>query len=141
MEMQEVAVTLKLTVLIPLEVIRGLLPASAARTVGPMGIARMTGDAVQQSLQVDWAYPILHLVGVLNVAIAITNLLPLPALDGGRIVFILLEAVRGRPISPEKEGLVHGIGLLILFAFLIVVTVQDIFVPLPQGINWADYLY
>jgi regulator of sigma E protease len=138
---QEVAVTLKFTVLIPLEVIRGLLPASAARTVGPMGIARMTGDAVQQSLQVDWAYPILHLVGVLNVAIAITNLLPLPALDGGRIVFILLEAVRGRPISPEKEGLVHGIGLLILFAFLIVVTVQDIFVPLPQGINWADYLY
>jgi regulator of sigma E protease len=137
----EVFVTLKLTVMVPILVLRGLLPAGAARTVGPMGIARMTGDAVQQSLTVDWAYPILHLVGVLNVAIAITNLLPLPALDGGRIFFVLLEAIRGKPISPEKEGFVHGIGLALLLLFLVVVTIQDIFVPLPQGFNWADYLY
>lgn len=139
--LDEILVTLKLTVMVPILVLRGLLPAGAARTVGPMGIARMTGEAVQQSLTVDWAYPILHLVGVLNVAIAITNLLPLPALDGGRIFFVLLEAIRGKPISPEKEGFVHGIGLALLLLFLVVVTIQDIFVPLPQGFNWADYLY
>jgi regulator of sigma E protease len=137
----EIFYTVQMTVLIPIQVIRGLLPASAARTVGPMGIAVLTGNAVQQSLQVDWAYPILHLVGVLNVAIAITNLLPLPAFDGGRIFFVLLEAIRGRPLPPEKEGLVHGIGLMLILLFFVVVTIQDIFVPLPQGFNWADYLY
>jgi regulator of sigma E protease len=137
----EIVYTVQLTVLVPIQVLRGVLPAETARAVGPLGIATMTSDAVQQSLSVDWAYPFLHLIGVLNVAIAFTNLLPLPALDGGRIVFILLEAIRGKPISPEKEGLVHGIGLMILLLFLVVVTIQDILVPLPQGFNWSDYLY
>jgi regulator of sigma E protease len=139
--LREVGSTIVLTFMVPIQVLRGLLPAGAARTVGPMGIAIMTGDAVQQSLSVDWAYPILHLTGVLNVAIGITNLLPLPAFDGGRIVFVLIEAIRGKPISPEKEGLVHGVGLMILLLLMVVITVQDILVPLPQSFNWADYLY
>jgi regulator of sigma E protease len=129
-----------MTVAIPIQVLRGLVPASAARSVGPVGIAVLTGNAVQQSVEVEWAYPILQLTAVLNVAIAITNLLPLPALDGGRIFFILLEAIRGKPLPPEKEGLVHGIGLMILLLLLVAITIQDIFVPLPQGINWSDYL-
>jgi regulator of sigma E protease len=139
--LREVASTILMTIMVPIQVLRGLLPAGAARTVGPMGIAQMTGNAVQQSLSVDWAYPILHLTGVLNVAIGITNLLPLPAFDGGRIVFIVIEAIRGKPISPEKEGLVHGIGLMVLLLLMVVITVQDILVPLPQSFNWADYLY
>jgi regulator of sigma E protease len=139
--LREVGSTILLTFLVPVQVLRGLLPAGAARTVGPMGIAVMTGNAVQQSLSVDWAYPILHLTGVLNVAIGITNLLPLPAFDGGRIFFVLVEAIRGKPISPEKEGLVHGIGLMILLLVMVAITVQDILVPLPQSFNWADYLY
>jgi regulator of sigma E protease len=105
-----------------------------------MGIAILTGQVVQQSLSVDWAYPILHLAGVLNVAIALTNLLPFPAFDGGRILFIVVEAIRGKPISPEKEGLVHGIGLVLLLLFMVVVTIQDIVVPLPPTFNWSDYL-
>ena len=137
----EIVYTVQMTVMIPVQVLRGLLPAGSARSVGPVGIARLTGDAVQQSLDVGWAYPILQLTGVLNVAIAVTNLLPLPALDGGRILFILIEAVRGRPLPPEKEGLVHGIGLIILLLVLVAITIQDIFVPLPQGMNWSDYLY
>jgi regulator of sigma E protease len=137
---REILLTLQLTIMIPIQVLRGLIPAGAARTVGPIGIGILTGNAVQQSLSVDWAYPILHLAGVLNVAIAFTNLLPLPAFDGGRIVFVLLEAIRGKPIAPEKEGLVHGIGLAILLLFMVVVTIQDIVMPLPQGFNWTDYL-
>jgi regulator of sigma E protease len=136
----EILYTIQMTAMIPVQVLRGLIPASAARSVGPVGIAVLTGNAVQESLEVDWAYPILQLTAVLNVAIAITNLLPLPALDGGRIFFILLEAIRGKPLPPEKEGLVHGIGLVILLLVLVVITIQDIFVPLPQGINWSDYL-
>jgi len=139
--LREVVSTIFMTIMVPVQVLRGLLPAGAARTVGPMGIAQLTGNAVQQSLSVDWAFPILHLTGVLNVAIGITNLLPLPAFDGGRIVFILIEAIRGKPIAPEKEGLVHGIGLIVLLLLMVVITVQDILVPLPQGFNWADYLY
>lgn len=139
--LREVGATILSTFMLPILFLRGLLPAGAARTVGPIGIAMMTGNAVQQSLSVDWAYPILHLTGALNVAIGITNLLPLPAFDGGRIVFILLEAIRGKPISPEKEGLVHGIGLMVLLLLLVVISVQDILVPLPQSLNLTDYLY
>jgi regulator of sigma E protease len=138
--LKEIVYTLQLTILIPIQVLRGLIPAGAARTVGPMGIAILTGNAVQQSLRVDWAYPILHLAGVLNVAIAFTNLLPLPAFDGGRILFIFIEAIRGKPISPEREGLVHGVGLILLLLLMVIVTIQDIVVPLPTGFNWTDYL-
>lgn len=139
--LSEMLYTIELTFLIPLQVLRGILPAGAARAVGPVGVAVMTGNAVQQSIKVDWAYPIMHLAGVLNVAIAMTNLLPLPALDGGRIFFIILEMIRGKPLPPEKENLVHGIGLLLLLTFLLLITIQDIFVPLPKGIDWSDYLY
>ena len=55
--------------------------------------------------------------------------------------FTVLEAIRGKPVPPEKEGLVHGIGLMLLLALLVVITIQDIFVPLPQGFNWSEYLY
>ena len=105
------------------------------------GIKIVEGNPEAKSIDVGWAYPILQLTGVLNVAIAITNLLPLPALDGGRIFFILLEAIRGKPVSSEREGMVHGIGLMILLLVLVVITIQDIVVPMPQGFNWADYLY
>jgi regulator of sigma E protease len=137
----EIFYTIYMTFSIPIQVLRGLLPAGSARSVGPVGIAVMTGDAVQQSLNVGWAFPILQLTGILNVAIAITNLLPLPALDGGRIFFVLLEAIRGKPVPPEKEGMVHGIGLMLLLLVLVAITVQDIIVPLPKGVNWAEYLY
>ena len=137
----EVFYTLQMTISIPIQVIRGLLPAHLARSVGPVGIAKLTGDAVQQSIDVGWAFPILQLTGILNVAIAITNLLPLPALDGGRILFVLLEAIRGKPLPPRKEGFAHSVGLVLLLLFFVAVTIQDIFVPLPQGVNWVDYLY
>ncbi|MBN1933908.1 MAG: site-2 protease family protein, partial [Anaerolineae bacterium] len=94
-----------------------------------------------QSIDTGWAYPILNLAGLLNVAIAITNLLPLPALDGGRVFFIILEAIRGKPVPPEKEGLVHGIGLMLLLLLFVFITIQDIFMKMPETFNWADYLY
>jgi regulator of sigma E protease len=137
----EIWYTLQMTIIIPIQVVQGLISPDVARPVGPVGIAVMTGDAAQQSIDSGWAYPILHLAGLLNVAIAFTNLLPLPALDGGRVLFVLLEAVRGKPVPPEKESLVHGIGLLVLLVFFVFVTVQDVFVPLPEMFNWADYLY
>ena len=58
--------------------------------------------------------------------LAITNLLPLPALDGGRLIFIILEAIRGKRISPEREAVVHFVGMMVLLALMVLITIQDV---------------
>ena len=68
----------------------------------------------------------LDILFLLSLNIGIMNLLPLPALDGGRLVFLIVEAVRGKPVPPEKEGLVHVIGLIALLALFVVLTFHDI---------------
>jgi regulator of sigma E protease len=73
---------------------------------------------------------------VLSAALAIMNLLPLPALDGGRLLFILIETVRGRRVSPEREGLIHMIGFMLLLGLMLIITVRD-FSSAPQTIDWA----
>jgi regulator of sigma E protease len=75
-------------------------------------------------------FPILNMVGFISVALGFTNLLPIPALDGGRILFILIEAVRGRRIEPEREGMVHVVGMLVLLGLMALLIVQDIVNPI-----------
>jgi regulator of sigma E protease len=71
--------------------------------------------------------PLLEWTAFFSLNLAILNLLPLPALDGGRIAFVLLEWVRrGKRISPKREGLVHLIGFALLMLFILAVTFQDI---------------
>ncbi|TDQ39680.1 RIP metalloprotease RseP [Aureibacillus halotolerans] len=88
---------------------------------GPVGIYDQTNTFVESGMitLVRWA-------AFLSINLGIINLLPLPALDGGRIMFILLEAVRGKPIDPGKEGFVHFVGFALLFLLMIVVTWNDI---------------
>ena len=74
----------------------------------------------------EGSYTVLYTLFVISLNLGIVNLLPLPALDGGRLVFLLVEAVRRKPVPPEKEGMVHAIGLLLLFGVFIVITYQDI---------------
>ena len=62
----------------------------------------------------------------LSVNLGIINLLPLPALDGGRLVFLLIEAVRGKPVPPEKEGMVHLGGMMALMVLMVLVFINDI---------------
>ncbi|MBT1279937.1 site-2 protease family protein [Thermoanaerobacter sp. AC272] len=69
---------------------------------------------------------IVQAVGIISVNLGLFNLLPLPALDGGRILFVLAEAIRGKPLPPEKEGYIHYLGFLLLIALLIFVTYRDI---------------
>jgi regulator of sigma E protease len=64
------------------------------------------------------------------VALGFTNLLPIPALDGGRIMFVLIEAIRGRRIEPEREGMVHLVGMLLLLGLIVLITIQDIVNPI-----------
>jgi regulator of sigma E protease len=122
---------------LPVAIINGILPVEAARPTGPVGIYQQTDSAVNAALDLNWWSPILWLTAVLSTALAVTNLLPLPALDGGRILFILIEAVRGKRIAPEKEGAIHFIGLALLLTLMLVITYYDVSNPIP-AINWAD---
>jgi regulator of sigma E protease len=127
----------KLMVSLPAEVIGGLLQLKDLRPVGPAGIYQMTDSAVQQSVATGWWWPILYLTYVLSTALAFTNLLPLPALDGGRLLFIGVETVRGRRVEPQREGLVHLIGFVALITLLIVISYYDIVNP-PPDIDWTS---
>ena len=69
---------------------------------------------------------LLNLTIFITINIGIFNLLPLPALDGGRLVFLLIEAVRRKPLKPEYEAYVHAIGMLLLFGLMIFATYNDI---------------
>ncbi|MBA7481585.1 putative zinc metalloprotease [subsurface metagenome] len=90
--------------------------------VGPVGIAQLTGEVAKTGI-----HPLLEIAALFSLILGICNLFPLPALDGGRIVFILLEWVRrGKRVPPKIEGLVHAIGLTMLLIFAVVVTYQDI---------------
>ncbi|WP_216827956.1 RIP metalloprotease RseP [Alkalihalobacterium elongatum] len=94
---------------------------SLDQLAGPVGIYNYTGQAAEMGILVlmKWA-------AILSVNLGIINLLPLPALDGGRLMFIGVEAVRGKPIDPQKEGLVHFIGFALLMLLMLVVTWNDI---------------
>lgn len=86
---------------------------------GPIGIAQITGETARVGF-----LPLLQLVGLLSLNLGILNLLPIPALDGGRLPFLLLEAVRGgRRLSPRRESLIHLVGFAILVTFLLFVTI------------------
>jgi len=123
---------------VPVQIIRGLIPADLARPVGPVGVGQLVGDAVQYSLDTGWWYPAMQIMGTLSVALAVTNLLPLPGLDGGRILFVIVEGIRGRRIDPAKEGLVHLIGLALLVALMLLITWQDLVNPVP-GVDWSSF--
>lgn len=113
----------------PLMVIRGQISASEARPVSVVGISQLAGRAAEETADRQDLFPILWFTGVISVALGFANLLPIPALDGGRILFVLVEAVRGRRIEPEREGLVHLVGMLVLLGLMVLIIIQDIVNP------------
>lgn len=117
-------------VLLPGRLLRGEMPAEAARPIGIVGMNDLTAAAVETAFAINQVFPVLQLVGLISVALGITNLLPLPALDGGRIMFVLLEAVRGKRLDPAREGLVHLVGLVMLLTLMVIITYQDIVNPI-----------
>lgn len=88
---------------------------------GPVGIYEATDQIVQTGFT-----NYLMWTAMLSINLGIINLVPLPALDGGRLLFVGIEAVRGKPIDPQKEGFVHVIGFLLLMLLMLVVTWNDI---------------
>ena len=104
--------------------IGGMISERAAPELsGPIGIAQMTGEVSREGGLTGWLS-----VGILlSINLAIINILPFPMLDGGRIVFVVIEWVRrGKRIPPEKEGLVHLVGLAVIIAGIIAISANDI---------------
>jgi regulator of sigma E protease len=107
------------------QVIRGILPVSQAVT-GPVGIVNYIGQSAS-AVPTLGVSPILFLTALLSLNLAIFNLLPIPGLDGGRLLFIVIEVLRrGKRVSPEREGLVHLIGLATLLLLVLLITINDI---------------
>jgi regulator of sigma E protease len=88
---------------------------------GPVGIYQATDSVAKSGI-----YYLMKWAGILSINLGIMNLLPIPALDGGRLMFFAVEAVRGKPIDRQKEGMVHFIGFALLMLLMLVVTWNDI---------------
>lgn len=101
--------------------------AGGADILGPVGIGQQIGEASRHGLRT-----LLILAAVLSVNLGLLNLLPFPALDGSRLAFLFLEAVRGRPVDPERENWIHAVGFALLMLLLLVVTYRDL-LRLQQG--------
>ena len=96
---------------------------------GPVGIVQMVDDTYQASVELGVSAVVLSLMWItflLSANIGVLNLLPLPALDGGRLVFIFLEMIRGKRVPPEKEGIVHFVGIALLLALMAYIMFNDI---------------
>jgi len=88
---------------------------------GPIRIAQMTGEVARFGF-----VNLLNFTALLSLNLAVINFLPFPALDGGRIFFLLIEKIKGKPIKRETEAAIHNIGFLILIALILLVTYKDI---------------
>lgn len=97
---------------------------ASAQVAGPVGIAVITKDIVSQGLQA--IIPYLYFVGVLSLTLSIMNVLPIPALDGGRLLFLVIEAVTKKRVNATVERYVHSIGLAILISLIFLITLSDI---------------
>lgn len=108
-----------------LDMLRGRYQVSEIS--GPVGVVQIIGEASSMGVDV-----LLGIVAFITINIGVFNLLPLPALDGGRLLFLLVELIRRKPVKPEYEGYVHFAGIILLLGLMVFVTYQDI-VRIVQG--------
>ena len=126
----EIGFQIREMALLPVRLITKQIDSGEVRLVSPVGLKAINDQAVEAAFVLNALFPVLQIVALVSLALAITNLLPLPALDGGRILFVLVEVIRGRRIAPEREGLVHFVGLAMLLLLMVVLVVQDIVNPI-----------
>lgn len=127
--LEQLALFVKTLVNLPGQLIAGSLRPEETRLMSPLAISQVGGRFLQDSIEQEQPYVILSFIALISIALGITNLLPLPALDGGRILFVLIELVRGRPVAPEREGMVHLFGMALLLSLMFVTLVNDMMNP------------
>jgi regulator of sigma E protease len=136
---------------LPAQLIRGTLAPEQGRIIGLKGIFDILGQSVSHDVQasnenaanpqqpvstdpIDQPVRTLELLASLTISLGVFNLFPFPALDGGRIIFILPELLFRRRVSPQLENLVHGMGMAVLLLFMIYVNVMDFINPVAVTI-------
>jgi regulator of sigma E protease len=120
---------------VPAQIINGTANGEDLRLASIVGISQVGGLFLQESIQRSQPTIIIEYIALISMVLGLTNLLPIPALDGGRILFVLIEVLRGRPIAPEREGMVHLVGLALLLSLMVVVMLNDIINPLTDIIR------
>lgn len=116
---------------VPGELISQNIPLEQARPVGVVGITSIGVSLVdERTTETQGLLPFLRFAGFISIMLGLTNLLPIPALDGGRILFILIEAIRGKRVDPRREQWVHAVGMVILLSLSAVIVVMDIVQPI-----------
>jgi len=131
----------RLLISLPAQLIRGSLPAEQSRLVGLKGIYDIMSQSVESDVKASQApaataaanpfeqMRTLLLVASLSISLGVFNLFPFPALDGGRIIFILPELIFRRRVSPQVENFVHAAGMAVLLLFMLYVNVMDFVDP------------
>ncbi|MBV9897723.1 MAG: site-2 protease family protein, partial [Chloroflexi bacterium] len=125
-----------LTLSVPKMLLEGTIAPSDARLVGLVGMAQETSATVSYVADTGFWYPLFFLTGLFSAGLSIANMLPIPALDGGRLFFVILEWIRGRRIPPEREAAYHFVGIVVLLTLMVIISFNDLISPLP-AINWA----
>ena len=124
--------TFKLIASIPGRLLDGSLTGEDARPISIIGISIIGGEFLQRSLH-EGPGIMLNFIALISIFLGVSNLLPLPALDGGRIVFVLLEMLRGKRINPELEGKIHLVGITLLLLLGAAIMLYDIINPPSLG--------
>ena len=93
---------------------------------GPIGTGQVIGEAVEQDRKNEDSYSLLYLCSIITINLGLFNLLPIPALDGGRLFFQLIELIRRKPINRKYEGYIHAAGMMILLLLMVLITFKDI---------------
>lgn len=117
-------------IFLPSRLLRGEVAPEEARVSGLKGMYDMFAWAGQIDRDAQRPFLTLNLVGIISIGLAIANLLPLPALDGGRLAFVAFEAIFRRRISPRYEGMAHAVGFILLLLLMVYVNLQDFTNPL-----------
>lgn len=97
---------------------QGILPKDIA---GPVGIAKITGEVAREGF-----YQLLQFAALLSINLAVINLLPFPALDGGRLIFVIAEGIAGRALAPKWQAWINIVGMLVLLVLMALITVYDV---------------
>ena len=132
---------------LPVRLIQGTVPAEQGRLIGFKGIFDIMGQSVSNDMEAartnsaapaaesnPFNQPVgtLFLLASLSISLGVINLFPFPALDGGRIIFILPELIFRRRVSPQLENLVHGLGILVLLGLMVYVNIMDFINPITN---------
>lgn len=104
------------------KIFRDLFAGQAPKGLaGPVGIFAITSEAAKYGI-----LPLINFIGILSVNLAILNIIPFPALDGGRLLFVFIEGILGRKVGPKVESFIHTIGMIILILLILAITARDI---------------